>query len=536
MSERFEDLLRDLKESDLLERTVVDSSAVDQLPLQDVPPESGYVVIDSLQDELDFIGGGSEARELPALDLPCTPVQPESRPEVVSEDGASPRHSDSGIYTAAVRSRMKKRAVELVNALQTVDHVLSGVEREQKKTVSEPRDGLHIKQALHDLVQALESHDAGPIPAAESHFESEAEKWTAELVAKDSRILPAELRRYCETARPVLSGRALTELQLFYVASPFSNSTREKFEVVVTRLYSRDTGPDRRRMLFGRDLIAQQIAVTHESRHLTRFGESANGTVEGLVKNLDMLAKEAEFADSFADLVGDDFLKRFRVAKESIGNDAFAPAVAAALIDVNIFIGNRFSELLEQEKRKSVPADFTARFAFVCDENVSKLVGQTMTSEERLCRAVSRTAPRQSSIDAERRRRSRAGLIKRLRTMFTISPWLFAVLLVVVLSAVAIYFGTKRMILETDDTSMVKKVNLEKSSFRQFMTGATITGDTFTATVTPEWAILDPAQKEDVIRKLLDTGMEKGFRYVRLTDFAGKTTAVGRPEGIELKE
>jgi len=45
----------------------------------------------------------------------------------------------------------RKRAMDEVTGLQMVEHVLSGVEREQMKTVPKPYDDLPVKLALHDF-------------------------------------------------------------------------------------------------------------------------------------------------------------------------------------------------------------------------------------------------------------------------------------------------------------------------------------------------------------------------------------------------
>ena len=543
MTDPYRELLNDLRESNLLE----DSSEQGEAPVSGSEPAEApdphVAAVGSVQDELLFIGSdpdlGEERPDASTADS-AEPADADLQVRPVKERRIADSDADAFAFgKAAVRNQMKKSAVDEVNALQTIDHVLSGVEREQQKVVSEPKDGLHVKQALHDLLQALEAVDAGAIAAAEETFVGETQKWRSELMSKDLRLLPADLRRHCESTRPALSGRALTELLLFYHSLPFSPLIREKYEIVVTRLYSRETGPGRRKALFGRELVAQQIATIlggHGDGGTAAAAAPVPDSALRAINGFDLLHREAEFADSFQDLVGDDFFRRLREAKESAGADTFVPEVAATLVELNVFVGNRFAELFEKEQRKTPVPELAARFGFVCEENVSRLVGQTMPSAERLCRSASKLTPSQTSIAAERKRRSRAGFIKRMRTMFTISPWLFAVLLVVVLSAVAIYFGTKQMILEGDESVAVKRVNLDSTTLKTFMTNARITGETFTATVTPEWNALDGEARADVVRKLQRIGVDKGFIYVRLTDALGATVAVGRPDGVEIKE
>src|SRR4026209_521634 len=80
----------------------------------------------------------------------------------------------------------------------------------------------------------------------------ETEAWSSALSGRDRKISVANLRRFCENSRPVLSSQALIALARYYRNSAFSEQTRAKFDFVMTRLFSREIEGAKRKVLFGR--------------------------------------------------------------------------------------------------------------------------------------------------------------------------------------------------------------------------------------------------------------------------------------------
>src|SRR5690606_10232902 len=195
----FEDLIEELKEENLLESTVIE-------------PTGGSP---------DGLAGGSD---VPTFEKAASPAE-----------------------------FFKKRAEGEVASLQMVQHVLSGVEREHMKSAAMPFNDLKVKKALHDFLQESESPNSEKAKEAEFELLEQTQDWFASLAERDREISVANIRRFCENSRPVLSSQALIALTRFYRNAPFSEDTRSKFDFVVTRLFSKDLGDGKRRSLFERN-------------------------------------------------------------------------------------------------------------------------------------------------------------------------------------------------------------------------------------------------------------------------------------------
>ena len=70
----------------------------------------------------------------------------------------------------------RKRAIDEVNGLQVVEHVLSGVESEQMKTIPKTYDELPVKLALHDFLQDENNINSTEHAQSEFRLMQETEK------------------------------------------------------------------------------------------------------------------------------------------------------------------------------------------------------------------------------------------------------------------------------------------------------------------------------------------------------------------------
>ena len=212
----FEDLIEELKEENLLEATVIETTG-------------------------SSLNGAADERDLPTFEKP-----------------------------ASAGEFFKKRAEGEVASLQMVQHVLMGVEREQQKTVPAPFNDLQVKKALHDFLQESETPNSERAKEAEFELLNKTQDWFAALAERDSEISVASIRRFCENSRPVLSSQALIALARFYRNAPFSEDIRSKFDFVVTRLFSKDLGDGKRRLLFERNDAVGNLGTwqrEHGCRH-----------------------------------------------------------------------------------------------------------------------------------------------------------------------------------------------------------------------------------------------------------------------------
>ena len=246
----FEDLIEELKDENLLERTVIEMT--DEMPadklFHSTPP-----VVDEHRDIRQSMSAMASTAEGADIDIEASEsnVPAADVPEI----------------KAAVNTRdfLRKRAMEEVSSMQMVEHVLSGVEREYMRMVPVPYDDLEAKKALHRFLQVADDPRSAECSEAEYELLQETQKWYGELSERDKVIAVANIRHFCENSRPALSSQALISLARFYRNSPFSEAIREKFDFVMTRLFSRETEDGERGLLFARGEMNGHIKTLYEN-------------------------------------------------------------------------------------------------------------------------------------------------------------------------------------------------------------------------------------------------------------------------------
>ena len=121
----------------------------------------------------------------------------------------------------------------------------------------------------------------------------------------------------------------------------------------------------------------------------------------------------------------------------------------------------------------------------------------------------------------------------------TISPaeemlnGLLAATILVVASSVALFVWANQTA-APEKISDVKVVNLENSFLKEYIKDARINKESFYAIVQPNWDELKSEKKEDVLKKILATGSDKGFKTVYLLDQQGKAVGSASGERVEV--
>ena len=198
--------------------------------------------------------------------------------------------------------------------------------------------------------------------------------------ARATTISVAHLRRYCETTKPPLSSQAFISLARFYRNLPFSEQVRSKFDLIVTRLFSKDTGGEKRVLIFTRDELIKHLAELYgewSSIPLYSTEEDESQIVLTAMKFEDFMT-EAERAESFDELIKTDFFNRLRLFKESTNEVFYAPLITATTIESNIRIGNKYVDLIELERGKSNAENLQDKYGFLHDQAISDSTSKTL--------------------------------------------------------------------------------------------------------------------------------------------------------------
>jgi hypothetical protein len=571
----FEDLIEELKDEHLLEETVIEvhneknrladlqaernqtetsqpravSAFDDSEPSirsfdnsatgEALPVSDEFSVDEEIYVAQELAEAASEPIVLANADFLTEDADPE--PEYVSTEIKYHPEVEKTKMVGTEKEYFRKRAMDEVTGLQMVEHVLSGVEREQMKTVPKPYDDLPVKLALHDFLQ--DAHDTNTTEHAQAEFRlmQETENWYSALSHRDKHITVAHLRRYCETSRPALSAQALISLARFYRNSPYSESVRSKFDLVMTRLFSCEIEYEQRELLLNREEMIQQLKALYSdwsSIQLYSVDEEDSEILISTLKFEDFIT-EAENTNSFEELINNDFFSRLRSFKESCHENFFAPLVTARAIESNIRIGNRYIDLLQKEKENSNVANLEEKYGFLHDQAISDATGKTLQLLE-LLKERSETGKRGPTeiveVSAKQQEKTRARVEKKPRNKFlSVNKWLLAATIITVVLCGGLYIWAEYETKESTKVSPgVVKVNLENSVMQEYIQTARISDETFFGITLAAWENLNGEKKEELLKKILEVGPEKGFKKVHLINPNGKSVGFASVEKVEV--
>jgi hypothetical protein len=540
----FEDLIEELKEENLLERTITElaneaeqddlftssppafenGQTYHQLPISDHP--------DTTEDILNEPILESSHEETPITS--ATPI-------IEADPEPAERPTDIPEITKAQNPRefLRKRAMEEVTSLQMVEHVLSGVEREHMRTAPEPFDDLEVKKSLHKFLQSTENPKSEECSNAEFELLQETQKWYTVLAERDSAISAGNIRRFCENSRPALSSQALIALARFYRNSPFSEIIRGKFDFVMTRLFTRETEDEKRRLLFERvDMVGHIKTLYDNWSSINLFlSEEHGGEFAKAISRLREFAEEAESAPGLDELLKTKIFDRIREYKEELGEMFFVPDVLAEAIDTNIRIGNRFMHLADEVRYNVNLAKLEEKYGSTLDQLVSDTTGKTVLFSELFDSAdldVVKDEPqhelkRRATDKVEEQPKSRFSL-----DIFGVNKWLLAVTIVVVMISVGVYLWADRYDTSSTAAEAAAMVELEGSDLGQYLVGARSTDQTLYGMTQPSWDSLSENEKLELLKRVAAFADKKGLKRVNLLNKKGRTVAYAVEDRFQI--
>lgn len=514
----FEDLIDELKNENLLEETVIDTKRTDaavrsnEAATAPVQPSAGLIQNLSLE---------SSPEDLVDVDIPLI--------ETPSNE----------------REFFRKRAMDEVSSLQMIEHVLSGVEREHMKTPPASYDDLDAKKALHRFMQV--SGDLRSSDHAEAEFElrQETEAWCYALYERDQKISVANIRRFCEESKPVLSSQALIALARFYRNSPYSEDVRGKFDYVMTRLFSREAGDEARRLLFIHAEMIGHITTLYANWSSIALYTHEDDQIEVslTVTRFDEFRVEIENAETFDELLESDFFSRVRLYKEESAEMFYVPEVVAAAIKCNLAIGNRFVDLIGKERRRMTSDKIEAKYADV-DRIVSNAAGKTLNLSEVLALDIgkvdvpideSRTEPKVPETNLPRPRNQRKIEEEPRFDLFGINKWLMIVGVVCILFSAGVYlWGEKFASGGEGSTIVAKPLVIDDPDIKTYVRSPRSTKETLYAVTEPAFDSLAEEKKRELLGKMQKFAVSRSLNKVSLLDKQGKAVAFASRTRIEI--
>jgi hypothetical protein len=476
----FEDLIEELKEENLLESTVIDPAG----------------------------GSSSDATSASDIDVPSfeRPVSP--------------------------RDFYRKRAEDEVSSLQMVQHVLMGVEREHMKTASIPFNDLKVKKALHVFLQ--ESVDPNSAAAKEAEFDlmNQTQDWFASLAERDKEISVANVRRFCENSRPVLSSQALIALARFYRNAPFTEDVRSKFDFVITRLFSKDLGEGKRRLLFERKDAVGHIKTLYENWSSVEIfsGGEHSSEIAKAVAQFDEAVNLADDSKKLDNLLSSGVFDQIRGFKEQLGEMFYAPEVAAAAMNCNIRLGNRFVELVAETRSQADIYALEKRYGTNIDEVVSYITGKSVDLENIVGSRI--PAATASGTDHENRgaakpdsRKSAAASGRSWGAALGFNKWLAAAAVLLIAASVGIYLWADMMAESGTAAIVAEEMDLSSTDLNPHLRQAKLSKETLYAVTEPSWDALSEDEKKEFLKKVVAFAEDKGLQKVNLLNYKGRTVA-----------
>lgn len=608
----FEDLIEELKEENLLEQTVIETHKNDEKPdeTEDFSDEEEILLdkneVDETESVVEEIEPEEAVSEEPFLELNDEPLktgedvedseavelaetEAEEFEETVEENVSEAEESvdenvseaeetvnenlseadEPVVENAPVKSAeaetaepetpavngvefYRQRAMKEVSGLQMVEHVFSGIERDQMKILPKPYDDLEAKKILHSFLQVSGDLNSPEHAQAEFKLMQETESWYSALSHRDKSISVTHLRRFCETSRPVLSSQALISLARFYRNSPYSEPIRSKFDLIITRLFAKEIGESIRKMVFEREEMIKHLTTLYaewSSVPLYAANEDDSEILLMTLKFEDFMT-EADNADSFDELIKNDFFNRLRIFKESTNENFFAPLLTATAIECNVRVGNRYVELLHVEREKSDGEKLRDRYGFLHDQSISEaasmslhlvdLLEQRAEREEAMLHeepeieieVVEEDKPVEKAPTAKVEKEPKKK--KGKKALFAVNKWLLLATIIVVVGNLALYIWFKYSSQEENLTKNVKSVNLENTNLKEFIREGRIANDTFFGVVQLTWPNLSEEKRTEVLRKIHSTGVDKGFSKVHLLDSQGRSVGYADAEKVDL--
>lgn len=511
------------------DKTLTDSDSNDSSSLSDLPEpdEKNAAISDVMSNMFDESGEDHSATKLESLNS-------------LSEK------SEENLSDKKEAEFFRRRAMEEVTFLQMVEHVMSGVEREQLKSAPKAYNDISVSQALHSFLQIASEGNKQKTAEAEFQLMQETQAWYFALIERDNLISVAALRRYCETTRPVLSTQAVAALARFYRNAPFTESVRGKFDMVITRLFSRDAGNERRELLFSQEEIVahlNELYADWRSIPATTKDQESEELLQAL-KFADFL-EEARKADCFEDLAKNDFFNRVRSLKASIGDKFFSPFIVAAVIESNIKIGNRYVELIEIERERNETEVLWEKYGVVIDQALSESSSKTMQLVELLNeKAAEDTAPEEKNNKQAKKSSKKAKVKKgsaetqggKLLGALAINKWLLAACLLTFVATGGLYVWVEYFAVKMEASPNVQTLDVENTALKPYLKTAKVHEGTFYGFTEPNWNMLSTEKKQEVLKMVLAAGKEKGYKKVQFMNSEGRKNGYASEEKLVAEE
>jgi hypothetical protein len=166
--------------------------------------------------------------------------------------------------------------------------------------------------------------------------------------------------------------------------------------------------------------------------------------------------------------------------------------------------------------------------------NISSTPAEPLIKEEdepkaAAAKSVSKSTERQAPTFRSAEKSS-----KPFFNLLGVNRWLLLATILTVVASLGLYLWSDYSNGgESDSSTAVSTLDLEKPELKRYMKVARLSGNTLYAIVTTEYEGLSPDAKREYLSKVLQAGTTKGYNRVSFINAKGKDVGYASPERIE---
>jgi hypothetical protein len=235
---------------------------------------------------------------------------------------------------------------EAIN-LRIVEKFFSEIERRLLKDSSPAFDIEPIKVSLQTLKLSNQETPLTDIWQIEFNLKQEFQYWRNLLIERDDQIETYHFRRFCDSSDEPLDSLIFSALTRFYRHRSHTPLSQSKFDLAVTRLFTKERGATIRQQTLERSALTARLSDLFDKWDCksSEVKDLTNDTQTAITK-IDDFIRETRSLGNFEELIKNKLFDRFREFKRDLAKSFFEPAIVAASIECNIAVGNAFNTLL----------------------------------------------------------------------------------------------------------------------------------------------------------------------------------------------
>lgn len=241
-------------------------------------------------------------------------------------------------------------------SLQVTDKFLSAVERRILKRSGSGFDIEPIKAALRELKSYRDDVSHDRLLEIESVLQDELDLWFNILDARNYEIETFHFRRFCDSYDQPIEDSVFDALARFYYSLTHTPSNQSKFDLFITRLFTKENSKGFRELSVAQDKLPTML----DSLFKEYGNEKPGKDVKEHTARFCAFVEEAESFEGFEDFVESKLLDRLRAFKFDLAEDFYNPNLVASSIACNAAVGNLFHTLLS--KANELATEFSSNF------------------------------------------------------------------------------------------------------------------------------------------------------------------------------